>query len=119
MSYVRDSYRSRDYHKGTVSRGFLIKNLRHYKVGRLQMTNVVFSALSTFYLCTFKLQDTVIKEIDKYIKHYLLRGSDVNAKTPPKLAWEMVYLPKSEGGLEVINLSTHNDAMLQSSQILQ
>jgi hypothetical protein len=54
--------------------------------GRLQMTNAVLSSLPTFYLCTFKLQDTVIKQIDKFKKHCLWRGADLNAKTPPKAA---------------------------------
>jgi hypothetical protein len=35
------------------------------QAGRLQMTNVVFSALPTFNLCTFKMHKTVIKQIDK------------------------------------------------------
>jgi hypothetical protein len=75
------------------------------------MTNAVFSSLPTFYLCTFKLHSTVIKQIDKF-KHYLWRGADLNAKTPPKVAWEMVCLPKSDGGLGIIQLSSHNDALL-------
>ena len=64
------------------------------QAGRLQMINVVFSALPTFYLCTFKLQDVVIKQIDKYRKHCLWRGADINAKNPPKAAWELVCLPR-------------------------
>jgi hypothetical protein len=82
------------------------------QAGRLQMTNDVFSAFPTFYLCTFKLQDTVIKQIDKFRKHCLRRGSDINAKSPPKATWDMVCLPKSEGGLGVLNLGTHNDALI-------
>jgi hypothetical protein len=82
------------------------------QAGRLQMTNVVLSALPTFHLCTFKMHKTVIHQIDKYIKHYLWRGADINDKTPPKAAWDMVCLPKSEGGLGVLRLETHNDALL-------
>jgi hypothetical protein len=36
----------------------------------------------------------------------LWRGADINAKIPPKAAWHMVCLPKSEGGLGVPNLTT-------------
>jgi hypothetical protein len=43
------------------------------QAGRLQMTNVVLSALPTFHLCTFKVHKTVIKQIDKYRKHCLWR----------------------------------------------
>jgi hypothetical protein len=72
------------------------------QAGRLQMTNVVFTSLPTFNLCTFKLHKTVIKQIDKYRKHCLWRGADINAKTPPKAAWDMICLPKKEGGLGVL-----------------
>jgi hypothetical protein len=48
------------------------------------MTNVVFSALPTFFMCSLALTEDVIKQIDKYRKHCLWRGSDINAKKPPK-----------------------------------
>jgi hypothetical protein len=41
------------------------------QAGRLHMTNVVFTSLPTFNLRTFKLHNIVIKQIDKYRKHYL------------------------------------------------
>lgn len=82
------------------------------QAGRLQMTNAALSVLPTFYMCTFEIHKTVFKQIDKYRKHCLWRGADINARTPPKAAWEMVCLPKTEGDLGVINLETHNDALL-------
>jgi hypothetical protein len=69
------------------------------QVGKLQMTNVVFSVLPTFHLCTFKMHKTVIHQIDKYRKHCLWRGEDINDKRPPKAAWSMVCLPKKIRGL--------------------
>jgi hypothetical protein len=82
------------------------------QAGRLQMTNAIFSALLTFHLCIFKMHKTNIKQIDMYRKHFLRRGADINAKTPPKAAWDLVCLPKSEGGLGVSQLESHNDALL-------
>jgi hypothetical protein len=41
------------------------------QAGKLQMTNVVFSSLPTFQLCTFRMHKTVIHQIDKYRKHCL------------------------------------------------
>jgi hypothetical protein len=76
------------------------------------MTNAVLSALPTFHLCTFKMHKIVIHQIDKYRKHCLWRGADINAKTPPKVAWDLVCLPKSEGGLGVLQLEIHNEALL-------
>ena len=82
------------------------------QAGKLQLTNAVFSALPTFYMCTFKLHKTVIKQIDKFRKHCLWTGADLNARTPPKAVWHIVCLPKSQGGLGVINLTTQNEALL-------
>lgn len=55
---------------------------------------------------------TVIDQIDKYRKHCLWRGSNINAKGPPKAPWHLVCLPKDEGGLGVLNLKTHNEALI-------
>lgn len=54
--------------------------------GRLQMTNAVFSALPTFYMCTLGIPKSLIKKIDKYKKHCLWRGAGINARNPPKAA---------------------------------
>lgn len=80
------------------------------QAGRLELTNVVFSA--TFSMCSFLLLKTTIKHIEKFRKHCLRRGSDVNNKHPPKAAWPMVCLPKEEGGLGVLNLKTQNESLL-------
>lgn len=53
------------------------------QAGRLQLTNSVLSALPTFTICTFKLQNTVIEQIDKYRRHCLWRGLDIHSKKPP------------------------------------
>jgi hypothetical protein len=76
------------------------------------MVNSVLSALPTFYMCTLKLPPSIVKQIDKYRKHCLWRGGDINAKKPPLAAWSLVTKPKSEGGLGVLNISTQNDALL-------
>lgn len=41
------------------------------QAGRLQLINSAIPALPTFAMCTFKLQGTVIDQIDKYRKHCL------------------------------------------------
>lgn len=80
--------------------------------GRLQLTNAVFSALPTFAMSTYLLPKTVIKQIDKFRKHCLWSGSDVNSKKPPKAAWPMACIPKESGGLGILNLHTHNQSLL-------
>jgi len=82
------------------------------EAGRLQLTNVVLTALPTFSVCTFLLPRTVIKQIDKFRKHCLWRGSNLNSKKPPKEAWDLVYDSKENGVLGVINLQTQNGSLL-------
>ena len=80
--------------------------------GRLQLTNAVLIALPTFAMCTFPLPKTMIKQIDKFRKHCLWRGSDLSRKKPSKAAWLLVYAPKPDGGLGVINLAVQNESLL-------
>jgi len=68
--------------------------------------------LPTFHLCSLSLPKGVIKQIDKFRKHCLWQGSDVNSKKIPKAGWEMVCIPKEEGGLGVIDLQKQNEALL-------
>lgn len=82
------------------------------QAGRLQMTNAVFTSIPMFFLCIFYMHKTVVKQLDKYRKHCFWKGGDVNARAPPKAAWEMICVPKSEGGLGVLNLRTQNQALL-------
>jgi len=56
------------------------------QVGRLKLTNSVFSAFPTFCMGTFAIHNTVINQIDKFRKHCLWRGADINAQQRPKAA---------------------------------
>jgi hypothetical protein len=67
--------------------------------------------LPTYFMCTLNLQKTVIKQIDKFRRHCLWRGADINAKKPPQVAWKAVCKPKPRG-LGVINLELQNKALL-------
>jgi hypothetical protein len=89
------------------------------QAGKHEITNVVLTALPTFHLSALALPKGVLKQIDKFTKHCLWRGADINSKKAPKVAWEMVCIPK-EGGLGVIDLKKHNEALLKKpGQILQ
>jgi hypothetical protein len=68
--------------------------------------------LPTFHLSALALPKGVIKQIDKFRKHCLWRGADINSKKPPNAAWKMVCKGKEEGGLGVINLEKQNEALL-------
>jgi hypothetical protein len=68
------------------------------------MVNSVLSSLPTFYMSAIKVPIDILNQIDRYRRHYLWRGSDVNAKEPPLAAWKLVCRPKKKGGLGVIKL---------------
>ena len=79
---------------------------------KLEMVNSVLSSTAIFQSCSLKLPKGVIKQLYKYRKNCLWRGSDLTARQSPKAAWPMVSLPKNKGGLGVLNLATHNDSLL-------
>jgi hypothetical protein len=66
-------------------------------------------------MCTIKLPISIIKQIDKYKRHCLWRGGDLNAKKPPLVAWKLVTRPKKKGGLGVLKLRVQNDALLMKN----
>jgi len=63
-------------------------------------------------MSTYLLPKTVIKQIDKFHKHCLWRGSDVNSEKTPKAALPMACISKESGGLGILNLHTHNQSLL-------
>jgi hypothetical protein len=66
-------------------------------------------------MCALSLPKGVLKQIDKFRKHCLWRGADVNSKKPSKAAWEFVCVPKDEGDLGVLNLEKQNKAPLMKN----
>jgi hypothetical protein len=48
--------------------------------GKLQLVNSLFSSLPTFYMCAIKVPIDILNQIDKYMRHCLWLGGDVNAK---------------------------------------
>ena len=63
-------------------------------------------------MCSLQLPPQVIKQIDKYGKHYLWSGGDINKKGTCLATGESVTKSKNEGGLGIINLKTQNSALL-------
>jgi hypothetical protein len=54
--------------------------------GKLLMVNSVLSSLPTFFMSTIKVPIEVLNEIDRYRRHCLWRGGDLNSKKPPLAA---------------------------------
>jgi hypothetical protein len=84
------------------------------------MVNAVFLFLPTYYMRTLKLPKTVIKHIDKFRRHCLWRGADINAKKPPQVAWKIVCKPKAQGaGCHKPRITKQSPPYEEPSQILQ
>jgi hypothetical protein len=49
---------------------------------KLLMINSVLSSLPIFYMCSVKVSIDILNQIDKYRRHCLWRGGDVNDKKP-------------------------------------
>lgn len=88
----------------------LVKMLSYQ--GRLVLVNSVFTALPTFYMCSLLIPPTVIDQIDKYRKHRLWSGGDINRKGTCLAAWEYACKSKEDGGLGIIDLKSQNSALL-------
>jgi hypothetical protein len=82
------------------------------QAGRMEMVNSVLSALPTFCMSVINLPPTIKSMIDKYMKHCMWRGSDLNAKKPPLAAWKLATTPNKEGGRGILNLKIQNEALL-------
>jgi hypothetical protein len=63
-------------------------------------------------MCSIKLPVDIINQIEKYRRHCLWAGGEVNARKPPLAAWKLVTRPKMKGGLGIIRLRPQNDALL-------
>jgi hypothetical protein len=48
------------------------------QAGKLQLVNSVLSSIVTFYMCSIKLPIEILNQIDKYRRHCLWNGGDIN-----------------------------------------
>ncbi|WVZ97553.1 hypothetical protein U9M48_043079 [Paspalum notatum var. saurae] len=81
------------------------------KAERLEIVNSVLTSQASFAIATFSLPETALQQINKYRKHCLWRGADMNDRTLPKAAWPLVCSRKESGGLGVTRLKTQNEAL--------
>jgi hypothetical protein len=80
--------------------------------GKLQLVKSVLSSPPTFYMCSIKMPMDILNKIDKYKRHCLGMGADVNATKRPIAGWKLVTKLKLKGGLGVIKLRLQNDILL-------
>jgi hypothetical protein len=82
------------------------------QAGKLQLVNSILSSMATFYLCSIKVPIEILNQIDKYIRHCVWNGGDINGRKDSLVARKKVTRPKMKGGLGVIKLRVQNEALL-------
>jgi hypothetical protein len=83
--------------------------------GKLLMVNSVLPSLPAFYMRSIKVSIDILNQIDKYRRHCLWCGGDVNDKKPTLTTWKLGCRPKNRGGLRVIRLHLQNEALLMKN----
>jgi hypothetical protein len=79
--------------------------------GRLVLLNSVLSSLAIFMLSFFEVPKCVLQKLDFYRSRFFWQGDDHKKKY--RLAkWKIIYRPKDQGGLGVVDLKIHNRCLL-------
>nr|GEW62149.1 hypothetical protein [Tanacetum cinerariifolium] len=84
------------------------KNKSLSKAGRLQLVQSVISSMHVYWSSMFILLTRVLLDIEQLMHGFLWKGRS-------KVAWEVVCLPKAEGGLGIKRLGVFNNALMSSN----
>lgn len=83
--------------------------------GRFQLIKSVFSSLPIFFMCTLALPIGVAEQINKYVRNFFWRKYGMTDKGSALIAWSKVCKPKVQGGLGILDILTHNKALLMKN----
>ena len=70
--------------------------------GGIILISFVISNLSIFMLCFFEVPRDLLKKLD-YFKSIFFWQSDEHKKKYRSITWSIVYSPKEQGGLGILN----------------
>ncbi|GJW28396.1 hypothetical protein Tco_0045271 [Tanacetum coccineum] len=79
--------------------------------GRLQLVNFVIGLLHVFWASVFMLPTRILLDIEQIMRGFLWCNGKLRSGKA-KVAWEVVCLPKDEGGLGIRRLDTFNKALM-------
>ncbi|KAJ4777641.1 RNA-directed DNA polymerase (reverse transcriptase)-related family protein [Rhynchospora pubera] len=82
------------------------------RAGRLVIASSVLSSMPTFFMSSFLLPAWVIKQVDKLRRNFLWSKSCEGKQGIHLVSWERLCLPKSCGGMGMINLKLHNISLM-------
>jgi hypothetical protein len=78
---------------------------------RLVLINLVLSILAMFMLSFYEVPKEVLHKLDFYRLRFFWQGDD-HKKKYKLVKWEIIYRPKDQGGLGVLNLELQNKCLL-------
>ncbi|GJZ00797.1 hypothetical protein Tco_0518226 [Tanacetum coccineum] len=81
--------------------------------GRLQLIQSVMGSMHVFWALVFMLPSRVLLDIEQLMRGFLWCQGSMR-KGNSKVAWEVVCLPKDEGGLGICRLEQFNKALMVS-----
>lgn len=65
-----------------------------------------------FFMCTLWIPKTVVKQINTYLMNCFWRKYGTQERGLVLISWEQVCKPKAQGGLGVLDVHLHNQALL-------
>jgi hypothetical protein len=85
---------------------------RHLSMGgRITLINSVLASMPLYFFSFYKAPQCVIKQLVRIQRNFLWGGGVVEKKLC-WVKWDLISLPKSQGGLGVKNLALFNSALL-------
>jgi hypothetical protein len=81
--------------------------------GRLQLIQSVLSSMHIYWASVFILPSSIIQDLEQLMRGFLW-SHDGSSRGRSKVAWDVVCLPKHEGGLGIRSLSSFNNALITS-----
>jgi len=79
---------------------------------KLTLIKSVFSSMPIFFMCTLSIPTTVTNQLNKYLKHYFWRKYGTLDKGVELISWEKACMPKTHGGLGILDIFIHNKALV-------
>ncbi|GJT71168.1 putative RNA-directed DNA polymerase, eukaryota, reverse transcriptase zinc-binding domain protein [Tanacetum coccineum] len=87
------------------------KNKSLSAAGRLQLVRSVLGSMHVYWASVFILPSQIILDIEQLMRGFLWCHGDMN-RGKAKVSWEVVCLPKNEGGLGIRRLEIFNKALM-------
>jgi hypothetical protein len=70
------------------------------------------SSMPIFFLCSLVIPEGILKEIYRIIRQCLWRGNNPESTKQSLASLEMIYKPKSSGGLGILDFRKQNEGLL-------